>query len=191
MALDFNSLKAYLLSLGTSNIAHTNGDFLSHLVGVYHYLEQWGCSERVMLAGLFHSLYGTQAFQNFSLSKENRHEIRALIGESAERLVFIYCAMTYKSMRASVLSDGKPQLWDRFSDRPLDVTEQEFTDILWIKLADILEQEARLNDSEKSLKYAGFWHFVAKQLGVAAVEGWNQVYGNCELDMKDSLTGTM
>ncbi|HEX8652840.1 MAG TPA: hypothetical protein VF708_18635 [Pyrinomonadaceae bacterium] len=191
MAHDFNSLKTYLLNLGTSDVPHTHGDFLSHLVGVYRYLERWHCHEYIMLAGLFHSIYGTQAFQNFSLSQERRREIQELIGESAERLVYAYCAMTYKSLRESVLSGTKPQLWDRFADCPMDVTGQELTDILWVKLADILEQEARLNDEQKSFKYAGFWRFVAKQLGTVAVESWDQVYGNCELEMNDTLIGAM
>jgi (p)ppGpp synthase/HD superfamily hydrolase len=179
MAHDINFLKSYLIKLGTPDVAHTNGDFMSHLSGVYRCLEQWGCAEHVMLAGLFHSIYGTQAFQNFSLPTSRREEIKDLIGEQAERLAYIYCAMTYKSMRESVL-EGKAQLWDRLADRPIEMTEQEFTDLLWVKLADILEQEARLKDEEKSLKYAGFWRQVAERLGEVAVNAWKQVYDSCE-----------
>jgi hypothetical protein len=41
----------------------TGEDFLSHLTGVEAVLRDWGEPEPVCLAGLFHSIYGTEGFQ--------------------------------------------------------------------------------------------------------------------------------
>ena len=42
-------------------------------------------------AGLFHSIYGTEGFQGFTLPFDRRDDIRALIGDRAERLVWVFC----------------------------------------------------------------------------------------------------
>lgn len=181
MAHDLDKLKLYLIKLGTNEVAHpSNSDFLSHLIGVYHWLAQWGCPEQVMLAGLFHSVYGTQAFQEFALPVSRREEIQVLIGESAERLVYAYCAMTYQSLGESLRGSGAPRLWDRFEDYRLDMTEQEFTQLLWVKLADIMEQDARSigrikREETVGIKYG--WRKVAEHLHGRAIESWDEVYG--------------
>ena len=38
---------------------------------------------------MFHSIYGTERFQGFTLPLERRGEISALIGERAERLAYL------------------------------------------------------------------------------------------------------
>jgi hypothetical protein len=189
MPNDLSVLENYLLNLGTQEVSHTNSDFYLHLRGVYSYLERWGCLEYVALAGLFHSLYGTEGFQGFTLPLDRRDEIRGLIGDRAERLVYTYCALTYESMRESVLSGGEPHLWDRFADRLLEVTAQEFTEILWMMMANTLEIEARLRDEEKSLRFASFWRKVAERLGGAAVKSWDQVYGSLVVQANDGKDG--
>ena len=189
MAHDLNLLKSYLLDLRTDVVPHTNSDFYSHLDGVYSYLERWGLPEHVRLAGLFHSLYGTEGFQGFTLSLEWRDQIRSLIGDRAERLVYCYCALTYQSLRESVLAGGGPRLWDRFADCRLEVTQKEYQEILWMMLANTLEIEARLNDEEKTLEQAGFWREVAEELGGVAVEGWEQVYSDALALKKSAAHG--
>ena len=41
---------------------------------------------------MFHSIYGTEKFQGFTLPLERRAEVRALIGDRAERLAYLNCA---------------------------------------------------------------------------------------------------
>jgi hypothetical protein len=180
MAHDFESLKDYLTALGTQSVPHNHSDFLSHLVGVYLYLRRWNCPEHVVLAGLFHSIYGTHAFQDFSLPLSCRDEIRKLIGAPAERLAYIYCALTGESFRASVTEGGVARLWDRFADCRMEVAGQEFEGLLWVEFANIIEQDERVMNGESngSLKYSPFWQAVAERLGGAAVESCREVYGS-------------
>ena len=59
-----------------------SGDmFGDHLRAVQHLLQAWGMPEAITLAGLFHSIYGTEGFQDFQLSLDRRDDIKKLIGE--------------------------------------------------------------------------------------------------------------
>src|SRR5271165_934999 len=89
----FKRLTHFLVKLGIEQIGHTNKSYLAHLVGVYRYMEERDCSEELCRAGMFHSIYGTELFQGFKLPLEKRAEVRALIGERAERLAYLNCAM--------------------------------------------------------------------------------------------------
>src|SRR5207253_1498525 len=102
MPHDLKPFTNYLVSLGTDKVPHSKTPFLAHLLGVYTDLKEWGCPEHVVLAGLFHSIYGTEAFQGFSLPLSKRDEVRGLIGERAERLAYLNCALTRETLDASV-----------------------------------------------------------------------------------------
>src|SRR5437588_6847446 len=128
MARPFRELTDYLVALGTDKVPHSKTPFLAHLIGVYQDLKEWGGEEHLVLAGLFHSIYGTEAFQGFSIPLGRREEVRELIGERAERLCYVNCAIVRDSLDASVLEGGPPRLWNRFEDGPLPVTDAEFGD---------------------------------------------------------------
>ena len=70
-----------------------NNTYLAHGAGVYRDLKSWGCSQELCDAGMFHSIYGTELFQDFTLPLERRGEVRNLIGERAERLVYLNCCL--------------------------------------------------------------------------------------------------
>ena len=72
----------FVEAIGTGNIIHNSGDlFGDHLRSVQRVLKEWGEDEELQLAGLFHSIYGTEGFQDFQLSFERRDDIKKLIGE--------------------------------------------------------------------------------------------------------------
>jgi hypothetical protein len=180
MPHDPEQLKNYLVSLGTDKVTHTGSDFLAHLTGVYDYLKKWGSPEHVMVAGLFHSIYGTEAFKCFSLPVSERHEVRRVVGLSAERVIYVFSAATWRSFQASVMTGNIRLLRDRFNGSPLSVTPQEFQWLLWVHLANALEQEARLDDERFKKDYADrarLWQIVAGKLGEVARRGWEEVYG--------------
>jgi len=66
-----------------------NGSLKVHLFRTYEILCTEKAEEAVCLAGLFHSIYGTTHYKVKSVS--NREVIRSLIGERAERLVWLFC----------------------------------------------------------------------------------------------------
>lgn len=171
--VSFRTMTDYLVGLGTDKVPHSNTPFLAHLIGVYRDLKEWGCEEHVYLAGLFHSIYGTEAFQGFSIPISRRQEIRDMIGERAEHLAYVNCALTRESLDASVAAGGEPRLWDRFRDAPLEVQEPEYTELLTLHLCDRLEQVERVENWDLRRQA---WENMARRLGGIALESWERIF---------------
>ena len=107
---------AFLNGEGAGAVAHTgNGKFDAHLLGVRRVLRAWGAGDDVCDAGLFHSIYGTEGFQGFCIPFERRDDVRALIGERAEQLAYVFCVVD----RLSVDNDlDSPPGTHAFTARP-------------------------------------------------------------------------
>src|SRR3954454_18541113 len=107
-------------------------------------MEARGCTEEQCRAGMFHSIYGTELFQGFKLPLERRGEVRALIGERAERLAYLNCAMDRATFdRAVERADGPHCFRDRLSGAEVELSGPDFEDLCRIHLYDWLEQAAR------------------------------------------------
>mgnify|MGYP003135779776 FL=1 len=78
----------YLLSLGAQNIPHGDKNFFNHCVNVYNILNNSKFEEYVCLAGMFHSIYGNDIFTESKKLNVSRDDIKNIIGEKAESLVF-------------------------------------------------------------------------------------------------------
>lgn len=129
-----------------------NGEeaFDQHLVGVQSVLRSWGAAEHLCNAALFHSIYGTEGFQGFSLPLSHRAELVDLIGPQAERLAWIFCMVDRATVDATVgtavsgTSEASPPTFYARAELsgfaiPLK-SRQEWLDFLTLSLADWLEQ---------------------------------------------------
>ena len=75
----------------SKNTLHGNDTYYDHCMGIYKILKELNCSTDVCLAGLYHSVYGTEYFD---IPKKLHTEIVVdLIGEEANRLVHIFCGL--------------------------------------------------------------------------------------------------
>ena len=126
-------------------LAH-NGEesFDDHLVGVQSVLRAWGAPEHITDAALFHSIYGTEGFQGFSLPLSQRKDIADLIGARAERLAWIFCMVDRLTVDETVLDPSKPLVFRARPElgafaMPLK-SRAEWLDFLSLSLADWLEQ---------------------------------------------------
>lgn len=79
----------YLISLGVKDIPHSGRTFYEHLCNTEQILRISRQPEHVCNAGLFHSIYGTNFFPQQTTN--NRNEIKSVIGEEAENLVYLFC----------------------------------------------------------------------------------------------------
>ena len=79
----------FLKSHGAAEIEHSGEDFLSHLMGVMELLKAWKAPEHLCLAGLFHSVYGTEVFQESLIPNDLRPKVQKLIGEGAEEIAYL------------------------------------------------------------------------------------------------------
>ena len=143
-----------------SALEHT-GDtsFDSHLVGVQSILRNWDAPEHTCNAGLLHSVYGTEGFQGFKLPLDSRGAIRGLIGDKAERLVWIFCMVDRQSVDEEIAGALIRQTTGpaRFKSRvelghfDIDLPFESFLDFVELVLADWLEQVEGAAEKENPL----------------------------------------
>jgi len=75
----------------TCCIDHTDASFFGHLYNTFYILKKMNCSEDVCLAGLYHSVYGTDFFHHENIFTEE--EVVEIIGEKPESMVRYFSMM--------------------------------------------------------------------------------------------------
>jgi hypothetical protein len=137
-------LTHFLVELGIEKVPHSQKSYLGHLINVYRLMESAGCSEELCRAGMFHSIYGTEKFQGFKLPLESREQVRALIGDRAEMLGYLNCAMDRASFDAAAEGDGEMYRFvDRITQELVTLPRADFDDLCRVHLFDWLEQVPR------------------------------------------------
>jgi hypothetical protein len=167
-------LTDFLVELDIVKIAHTESTYLAHLIGVYHYMQRRGCTEEMCRAGMFHSIYGTELFQGFKLPLERRVDVRQLIGERAEKLAYLNCAMDRASFdRVLTQTSGPYHFVDRITGGPVELDKTDYDDLCRIHLFDFLEQVPR---AKKWDYRRASYRQMAERLGGVALESYDQVF---------------
>jgi hypothetical protein len=169
----FKELAQFFVSVGADKVPHTETVYLAHAIGVHNDLQAWGCGEEVCRAGMFHSIYGTELFQRFALPLERRDEVRAQIGERAERLAYWNCAMDRASFDAAVERGTPPyRFGDRITGGQIELPQRDFDDLCTIHLCDWLEQVPRSKRFDyRTEAYAR----LARRLGGVALASYERV----------------
>jgi (p)ppGpp synthase/HD superfamily hydrolase len=122
-------------------IKHFGRPLKEHLMGTHDLLAQWRNAKHVCLAGLFHSVYGTKTFSTAALRTESRDDVRALIGERAEALAFIFGM----SDRKYLLLENRfpPYCWiDHRSGEKTEISSDVLNELIEIEVANFVEQMA-------------------------------------------------
>lgn len=148
MADRYKPAVEYLTQLNLDGIEHTGTKhYLGHLIAVYRDLKNWGCNEDVCLAGLVHSLYGTQRFQGYTLPVDERIKVQELIGERAERLAYYNCFMLRPSFDALLEQPNSPYaIAHRETGETMILSRDDYDDLCRVHLCDWLEQVPRSQD---------------------------------------------
>src|SRR4051812_2422004 len=123
---DFKRMTDFLTAFGVGEVGHTGKTYLGHLANVHKLMREQGCGDDACRAGLFHSIYGTQQFQGFTLPLERRGEVRALIGERAERLAYLNCALDRATLDAALERDGPYRVRDRLTGADVELPAADF-----------------------------------------------------------------
>jgi hypothetical protein len=174
MAENFKRLTDFLLAQGVEQVGHTGKSYLAHLIGVYKLMEAHDCTEELCRAGMFHSIYGTQRFQGFKLALERRPEVVALIGERAERLAYLNCALDRPSFDRTVKQDSdRFTFLDRLTGAEVSLSREDSDDLCRIHLYDWLEQVPRSQEWDfRRQTYRG----LAERLGKPALQAYERVF---------------
>jgi hypothetical protein len=158
---DDEALWKYVEEQVPAVLDHTgSAAFGEHLKGVQSVLRYWGAPTYVTNAGLFHSIYGTEGFQGFSLPLSERAAIQKLIGAKSEQLCFWFCMVDRSTLDATVFNWKEPvdpSTIFRMRARPdlgrfdLVLNKEEWLDFIELTLADWLEQVEGAADKPSTL----------------------------------------
>jgi hypothetical protein len=137
--------------------AHGRGTFHSHLQGTFGILSAWNQPECVRRCGLLHTAYSGDLFQFFlwdATQKEQREQVRSIVGAPAEDLVY-----KFGTINRGVLADMSNVIDHGSPAKPLsgpttvdhrilgqyDVSERDAAHILITTVADYLDQMVDTN----------------------------------------------
>lgn len=130
----------FLTAHQAQDVAHSGRTFYEHLKGTHDLLRDWGNPEHVCLAGLFHSIYGTNFFRHQCLPFKDRDQLQALIGRKAENLAYLFCVIVRPE--AILINIGRPKfvVYDHHAQRQAGLRKDEFLALVEIEVANLLEQ---------------------------------------------------
>jgi hypothetical protein len=172
----YKRMTSFFREVGADSISHSEKTYLAHAVGVYNDMRRWGGDEDWCRAAMFHSIYGTELFQRFTLPLERRGELQALIGEKAEKYAYLNCAMRRADFdRAVFQTEGPYFVHDRFTDTDVELTEEEFDSLCRMHLCDWIEQVGR---SQKWDYRRAAYRQMAERLGGYALEEYDRAFAH-------------
>jgi hypothetical protein len=118
-----------------------------------------------------------QVFQGFKLPLEQREEVLALIGERAERLAYLNCAIDRETFDLAQEQSGPPyRFLDRLEGHEVALPAEDFDDLSRIHLYDWLEQVPRSRFGWDYRRSA--YRKMADRLGERAVEAYDRVFAH-------------
>jgi hypothetical protein len=83
----------FLRKASTEQMPHSDRGLFDHLLGTRRLLVEWEARPALCDAGLFHSVYSTERYELKAIPLSMRDEVRQLIGDEAESLVWLFCMM--------------------------------------------------------------------------------------------------
>lgn len=127
-----------LHELGADATTHGDRVLLNHLRGVYALLYRWRGDDAVSRAGLFHSVYGSQAFPVSLALETDRLRVRKVIGEKSEVIAYTFGRSDRNFMFQSGPAPSK--LLDRITGEVIDLELEFLQSLVEIEAANMLEQ---------------------------------------------------
>jgi hypothetical protein len=146
---------ALLRKLDAHVTSHSRGTLLEHLQGTHDLLAAWGNPPDRCTAGLFHSIYGTYAFDKQSAGLSMREKIRDAIGPGAERLVHLFC-VTDRRCFYDHLGEARFTVRDIVEDGDLEIDRDTLAALIEIEVANVVDQVPRR--SRKKALRAAQWY---------------------------------
>ena len=138
---------------GAADIEHSGEDFLSHLKGTFNILVDWKLNDHVCLAGLFHSVYGTEVFETSLIPESLKPKVVSLIGNKAERLAYLFGIMDRNHFLEQLTSTNPSKLLNRQCIKPEDISLEDYVDLCHVYVANRLEQHPRWPDEYRFCEF--------------------------------------
>lgn len=141
---NIGSMLRFLRSAAAHEMVHSGKNLLKHLTNTYRILRRWGCPEYLCIAGLFHSVYGTESFTQATFALDQRQFIRDKIGADAEQLAYLNCIATRGSLYENLEREAGYSLRSFRDGTTISISRECLADLMALDLANSLEQLARI-----------------------------------------------
>lgn len=134
----------FLIRVGVLDQPHGRTSLADHLMGTAGILQSWGLSTDVVIAGLIHSIYGTEYYTLQVAEDADRRRVKSLVGEQPERLAYIFGKMDRESLYEHFLDPNSSiPLRSRVTGASIAISETERIDVAHMVFANWLEQVPR------------------------------------------------
>ncbi len=168
--MDFNQTMEDLGKIGVLDFSHSNQTLRDHLIGTAEKLQSWSCPEHLILAGLCHSIYGTESFKPVAISRDHREHVAQIIGKDSERLVYLFCCHEKDSLWENLQRKSKFSLLDRFTQQTISMDLNTLKDMITLTLGNWLEQRPRVDKKWWCLRQKEFKQSVSYLPNIAYQE---------------------
>ncbi len=161
-----------LVAQGADRIDHPGGTLLDHVARVCALLEQWGARRALQWAGLCHACYGTDGFHTALLDLRQRNQLRRVIGDEVEQVVYLYASCdrgyTYPRLAAVTLDEFR----DRFIGAIRTPSKQSLHDFMELTFANELDI-ARHNPDFVTTHGSRLLAFFTRTRGLVSEAAWS------------------
>lgn len=168
---------AFLDARCAKDVRHSGLTLKDHLIGVEAILVRWDAPKHVQLGGLMHSVYGTTSFRQAVQKPSARDEVRAVIGDDAERLAWMFGGLDTASLHTACRNDAAAaELRMRWSENAVSVSPSDLRGLALIHAANWLEQFDRMRPMARAGRMNDMRQ-IADWLGGAPKEEIYSAYG--------------
>lgn len=129
----------FLRKASTEQMPHSEAGLFDHLLGTWRLLVEWEARPALCDAGLFHSIYSTERYELEAIPLSMRDEVRQLIGDEAESLVWLFCVMRRKTFDQNIHKDRNLSVQHRLTGEWIPLTKGQFQDLITMTFANSLE----------------------------------------------------
>lgn len=129
----------FLRKASTEQMPHSEVGLFDHLLGTRQLLVEWKARPALCDAGLFHSVYSTDQYELAAIPLSMRDEVRQLIGDEAESLVWLFCMMRRETLFDQLDKDRDFSVQHRLTGEWIPLTEGQFHDLITMTFANSLE----------------------------------------------------
>lgn len=139
----------FLRKASTEQMPHTEVGLFDHLLGTRRLLVEWEARPALCDAGLFHSIYSTEHYELKAVPLSMRDEVRQVIGDEAESLVWLFCMMRRTTLGRNLHRDKDLSVQHRLTGEWIPLTEGQFRDLITMTFANCLEAFPRCPWNER------------------------------------------
>ena len=149
----------FLRKANTEGMPHSDRALLDHLLGTRQLLVEWGSRPALCDAGLFHSIYSTEHYEQTAVALTRRDEVRQLIGDEAESLVWLFCMMRRETFFLDLGKDRSPSVQHRETGEQIPLSGTQHQDLLTLLFANALEALPRCSWFERRSLCGALRHY--------------------------------